>query len=102
VLLDPRRDRVAVVDREVQGDRGASFAVGCLDVDLRVLVGHHPAGAADRQLAVADAPVGHHDRLEDDLGAQGRDVPLDGTSAVRHTEVRRQLSHLPLPLRSAA
>ena len=67
---------VDVVDGQVQRHRGAVPLDGGLDLDLRVLVGHHPAGAVDAQLDVADPPVGHHDRVVGDLGAEPLDVPL--------------------------
>ena len=64
-----------------------------LDLDLRVLVGHHPAGPVHGQLHVTDPAIGHHDRVHRHLGAQMFDVPLDRGSGVGDGEVGRQCAH---------
>ena len=56
------------------------------DADLRVLVGEHQPGTADRHLGMADpavvADVAH--RLD---GVEHRDVPVDGGRRVADTQV---------------
>ena len=52
--------------------------------DLRMLVGHHPAGSPDRQFDVTDPAVRHPNGLEGHLGAQRRGVPVDRGTCVAH------------------
>jgi hypothetical protein len=57
---------------------------------LGVLVGEHEHAVADLHLDVADAPVGHHDRLVAPAGAERVGVEGDGGAGVDDGEVRRE------------
>jgi hypothetical protein len=92
---DPGCEIVDVVDTQVQGHGRAPARRGRRDVDLRVLVGHHPVGAVQVQLDVSDPAVRHDDRLVGHRGAELLDVPGDRGARVAHREVRGQLSHPP-------
>src|ERR1700678_587340 len=49
---------IAVVDKEMQADRGTAVMVRTKSINLRMLVGHHDAGITNLYLGVADASVG--------------------------------------------
>ena len=86
-------DRVDVVDGQMKGHVGGAINGGSSDAGRLGLLAHHPAGAVDGQLDVADLAAIHDDRVDDDFGAEHLDVPPDGGAGVDHTEVRGQLAH---------
>src|SRR5690242_7776860 len=86
-LHDASGERIDVVDGEMQADAGATVGVGRCHAGGFELVRHHPPCSGYGQLAVPHVPVRHHDRVEGHLGAENVDVPLDGATAICHTEV---------------
>lgn len=71
----------------MKGDGGAAVGRGSGDVGGLEHLTHHPAGTVGGQLDVADVAVIHDDRVEDDLGAEHLDVPLDCGTCVAHAVV---------------
>ena len=87
LLHRPGHDGVDAGHLQVEGDGRARAGTGGGVADVGELVGQHHQGAAEVELGVADASVGHHDGLAPEAGAEGVGVPLDRLAAVGDGEV---------------